>query len=160
MNKEYEKNQKSQRKSFKNYRKYIKKGIILGAIAVASAFVIPFGGLMTALKGVVGESLAMNATFFTQWGLTALGGIGAIVNGIKARNARKNIDNAQDEEENIIDGMVNETDDLKRKVNQLEKTKTKTLEENEKIKVLDDKEKEIHRIENEDELDKGKQFVK
>lgn len=160
MNKEYDKNQKYQRKAFKKYRKYICKILLWGAVAVASAFVIPYGGLFAALKGILGESLAMNATFFAQWGITALGAIGSIVNVIKANRERKKIDNAQDDEENIIDSMVNENDELRRKVEDLEKTKTKSIEEKTNVKAYDDKEKEFDTITMEDENEKGKKYVK
>ena len=160
MNKEYEKNQNAQRKSFRKYRKYIGKILLWGAVAVASAFIIPYGGMFSALKGLVGESIAMNATFLTQWGLTAGGVIGSLVNAVKANRERKKIDDAQDEEENIIDGMVNENDDLKRKVDSFEKAKTKSLVENKKVKQLDEKENVKHTIQNEVDKDKGKQYVR
>ena len=157
MNKEYKRNQRVQRKSFKKYRKYIGKIFLWGAIAVASAFLIPYEAMFAAIKGLLGESIAINATFFTQWGIVAGSLLGSVVNAIKANHERRKIDNAQDEEENIIDGMVNEYDKLKSKVDSLEKTKTYNLEEN-KAKTFDDKEKEINVIENVEE--KEKKYVK
>lgn len=132
----------------------------MGAVAVASAFVIPYGGLFTALKGLLGESIAINATFFTQWGIAAAGVIGSVINVIKANRERRKIDNAQDDEENIIDSMVNENDELKRKVENLEKSKVKTMEENQKVKSLDDKEKSIHYQEIDNEYEEEKKLVK
>ena len=160
MDKEYSKNQKYQRKSFKKYRKYIGRILLWGGIAVASAFILPYGALFTALKGLVGEYVAGSATFFAQWGLTALGGIGAVVNTIKANRERKKIDNAQDDEENIIDSMVNENDKLKRKIENLEKSKTKDLDHEVKIKSMDDKEKTINTHDIEESIEKEKKYVK
>ena len=160
MNKEYDKNQKYQRKSFKKYRKYIGRILLWGGIAVASAFILPYGALFTALKGLLGESIASSATFFAQWGIVAAGGIGAVINAIKANRERKEIDNAQDDEENIIDSMVNENEDLKRKVESLEKGKTKSIDENTKVKTISDKEKDLNVYDNSEVIEKGKKYVK
>ena len=142
MDKEYSKNQKEQRKSFKKYRKYIKRSLLYGAIAIASAFVIPYEGLYTLLQGYLGESLAASATFFIQWGIAGFSALGSIFNAFNANRERKKIEDTQDEAENIFDSVVNENDELKKKVENLEKTKTKLLEEA-KIKTIDDKEKVI-----------------
>lgn len=160
MDKEYSKNQKYQRKSFKKYRKYIGRILLWGGIAVASAFLIPYGGLFAALKGLLGEYVASSVTFLTQWGLVAAGGIGSIINAIKANRERKKIDDAQDDEEKIIDSMINENDELKRKVENLEKSKTKTLEANTKVKVMDDKEKDLNVYDNLEVTEKAKKYVK
>ena len=159
MNKEYDRNQKYQRKSFKQYRKYIGRILLWSGIAVASAFIIPYESLFTFLKGMLGESIAMNATFLAQWGITAVGGIGAIINTLKANHERRKIDDAQDEEENIIDNMLNENDELKKKVESLEKTKTKTIEEKTNVKSIDDKEKSYNTLDI-DVDKKEKKYVK
>ena len=99
-NKEYRENQKKQKKSLKKYRKHIIKAAIFGGIAVASAFLFP-AGVFPAIKGLLGESAAINITFFTQWGIAAGGLIGAVKNIFQAHKERKNIENAQDEEEDI-----------------------------------------------------------
>lgn len=160
MNKEYSNNQKIQKKSFKKYRKYIGRVLLWGAVAVASAFVIPYGTLFASLTNLVGRSLAANITFFTQWGLVAAGGMGAVVNVFKANHERRKIDIAQDEEENIIDSMVNENDKLKQKVENLEKSKEKVYEENTKVKSIDVKEKSIDDKMVEEENEKVKKYVK
>ncbi len=124
-NLEYNKNQKEQKKSFKKYRKYMGKILLWGGIALASAFIAPYGLMLGALKPLIGESLAMNATFFTQWGIAAFGALRAGINAAKAHHERKKIDDAQDEQEDIVDSMINENDNLKRKVENLEKQKVK-----------------------------------
>ena len=124
-NSEYQKNQKQQKKSFSKFRKFMGKVLLWGGIAVASAFVVPYELMLGALKPILGESIAINATFFTQWGIAGLGVIGAAVNAIKAHRERKKIENAQDEEEDIVDRIITENDNLNRKVDSLEKQKVK-----------------------------------
>lgn len=141
---EYYKNQKEQKKEFKNYRKFWRKILIWGAVAVASALIIPYSTMYSALKGLGGlilggetaELVATNATFFIQWGLAAAGAIGALVNGWKASSSKAKIENLQSEEEDLIDGFINENDNvksenerLKSKVESLEKKNTKTKTE-------------------------------
>ena len=120
----YKTNQNKQKKSLKKYRKHILKALLWGGIGLASALFFP-AGVFPALKGVLGESIAMNATFLTQWGIAAAGGIGAVVNTIKANRERKKIEVSQDEEEDIVDAMITENDNLSRKVEGLEKQKVK-----------------------------------
>lgn len=161
MNKEYNDNQKKQRKAFKKYRKYIGKILLWGGISVVSTFVLPWNGLLNLLNPILGNYIAGSVTFFSQWLLTGAGVLGAVTNAIKANRERKRIDDSQDEEENIIDGMVNENDELKRKVENLEKSKSKTIDKEERYtKTYDDKEKELHTIEKEENDEKGKKYVK
>ena len=156
MNNEIRNNQKEQRRSLKKYRKHIGKILLWGGVAVASAFVFPYGGIFNLLKGVIGESLAMNAVFFTQWGITGAGLIGGIMNAIKAKHERGKLENAQDEAEDLADGLVNENDELKRKVEELAKDKTKELDKESPVKTMSDKEKEYNTrdIEEVDEVEK------
>ena len=129
MDKEYDKNQKEQKRTFKKYRKFIGKALLYGGIGLASALFFP-AGVFTALKGLLGESIAMNLTFFTQWGIAAAGAIGAGVNALKAHKARKKIEESQDYEEEIIDSMQEEKDNLEEKVKEYEKELTKQKDNN------------------------------
>ena len=120
-NKEYSTNQKKQKKSFKKYRKYIGRIFLWGGIALVSAAFFPVG-VATALKGMLGDFLGGSASFFLQWGIAGAGAIGAAVNGIKANSERKKIEIAQDEEEDIVDRIINENDNLTKKVESYEKS--------------------------------------
>lgn len=122
---EYSVNKKKEIKAFKKYRKYIRKIFTWATIAVASAFIIPYGSLFTLLKGVVSEYLASSITFIAQWGLATLGGLGTIINAINAYQERKKVEEAQDEEDNIVDVLINENDKLSKQVESLEKEKVK-----------------------------------
>ena len=126
-NREYRENQKKQRKEFKKYRKSMWKMFIGFLVAGAAAFVLPeFGlpALNALLKGIIGEYLAGSVTVFTQIALLAGGVIGGVVNAFKAIRAKDEIDKAQDEEENIVDVLINENEDLAKKVEKHEKEKT------------------------------------
>ena len=129
MDKEYDKNQKAQKKSLEKYRKHIGKALLWGGIGLASALFFP-AGVFPALKGLLGESIAMNLTFFTQWGIAAAGAIGAGVNSLKAHKERKKIEESQEYEEEIIDAMQDEKTNLEEKVkeyeNELSKQKANT----------------------------------
>lgn len=125
-NKEYRENQKKQKKSLKKYRRHIIKAAIFGGIAIASAFLFPTG-LVGVLKGLLGDYIGGSVAFFTQWGLAGAGIIGATSNVIKANVERNKIEKSQDEEEDIVDCIINENDNLERKVNNLEKQKDKTI---------------------------------
>ncbi len=151
---EYQSNQKKQRKSLKKYRKSILKALLWGGIGIASAFLIPYGGMFSALKGFIGESIAMNATFFTQWGVALAGVGGAVINGIKAIHERNKIEKAQDEEEDIVDRILNENDNLSKKIDNLEKQKTK--EENKKNTMSNDLTKNNRNIDIDYEEEKEK----
>ncbi len=122
-NREYRDNQKKQKKAFSGFRKYIKRAFIWAGISVASAFLMPWSLLMPVLKIPFSPLIAGSITFFAQWGITAVGAIGAVINGLKARHAAKTVDKAQQEEENIVDCMVLEGDKLERKVENLSKSK-------------------------------------
>ena len=129
MDREYEKNQKKQKKSFKKFRKNIIKALIWGGIGLASALFFP-AGVFPALKGLLGESVAINATFFTQWGIALLGAVGAGVNIYKARKERKSMEDSQDYEEEIIDAMKDENSQLKDKVKDYENQLSEQRENN------------------------------
>ena len=154
MDKEYRANQRKQKRTFKKYRKYIGRVFLWAGIGLASALFFPGGAIMGALKGLMGEYLAGSLAFFGQWGIAAAGLVGSIVNGIKAHNAAKTIDDSQEEEENIVDCMVRDKEQLERKVDNLSKTKVKE-EENVKTaelkivkgntSITDDKEVERHK---------------
>ena len=129
MDKEYDKNQKEQKKTFKKYRRFIGKALLFGGIGLASALFFP-AGVFPALKGLLGESIAMNATFFTQWGIALAGAIGAGVNALKAHRARRKIEESQEYEEEIIDAMQEEKGNLEEKVKEYEKELTMQKENN------------------------------
>ena len=161
MNSEYTKNQKKQRNAFNKYRKYIKKGLLWGGVGIISALIFPWKSVFTFAKGLIGESLATSITFFSQWGIAGLGLAGAMVNSIKALRERKKIDDAQDDEENIIDGMVNETDKLQRQVKDLERMYINEKEKKEtNVKSVDDKEKENLSQSFSDEDEVAKKYVR
>ena len=123
MNKEYQDNQKKQKKTFKKMRKYIGRIFLWAGIGIASAAFFPGGAIMELLKGTLGELLARSVAFFGQWGIAATGLVGAIINGIKAHNAAETIDDSQEEEENIVDCLVRDKGKLERKVEDLSKKK-------------------------------------
>lgn len=136
MDKEYQANQRKQKRTFKKYRKYIGRIFLWAGIGLASALFFPGAAVMGALKGLMGEYLAGSVAFFGQWGIAAAGLVGSVINGIKARHAAKTIDDSQEEEENIVDCMVRDKEHLERKVDNLSKTKDKK-EENVKTANLE-----------------------
>lgn len=149
---EYSVNKKKERRSFKKYRKCIKKIFLWGGLGVLSAFVFPYGTLFTFLKGLVSEYLAGSITFIAQWGLATLGGLGAIINTINAHQERKKIEDAQDMEDDIVDVLVNENDKLTKKVEDLEKQKEKVnTEAKSNTKTNADLEKSSRNIDYEEE---------
>lgn len=125
MDKEYQANQRKQKRTFKKYRKYIGRIFLWAGIGLASAIFFPGAAVMGALKGFMGDFLAGSVAFFGQWGIAAAGLVGSVINGIKARHAAKTIDDSQEEEENIVDCMVRDNENLVRKVDNLSKTKVK-----------------------------------
>lgn len=160
MDKEYRNNQNAQKKSFKNYRKHIRRIFLWVAIAVLSSFVIPYGALLVALKGIMGSYLATSVTFFIQWGIVVAGCLGGIFNAINADIEKRHFADLQAEEENIFDSLINETYTLKRKVEDLEKSKTKTIEANTKVKTTGSKERSVEYQETKEMAPKVKKYVK
>ena len=125
-NKEYLENQKIQRRSFKKYCKHMIKLLISLLFAGASAFVFPsniFVWLNNLLKGIIGSYLSASITVWTQI-LCMFGGVlSGIYHAYKASKSKDEIDIAQDEEENFVDRLINENDNLTKKVENLEKEK-------------------------------------
>ena len=126
-NKEYRENQKIQRKSFKKYRKCMWKVLIYFFLAVGSVTVLPHilaplhEPLSRLFSTLIANSIHVGAQLLVLFG----GVLGGVVNAIKANKARWEIDNAQDEEENIVDSLINENEELLKKVDNLEKQKEK-----------------------------------
>ena len=135
-NKEYRENQKIQRKEFKKYRKHMWKVIGYLLLAGASAFIFPYNllvGLNGILKPLIGEYVADSITVLVQM-LGMFGGVvGGIVNTYKAAKAKDAVDQAQDDEEEIVNSLIDEKDNLLKKVENLEKEKEKIITESKTV---------------------------
>ena len=128
MDKEYRDNQRKQKKTFKKYRKYIKKILIWAGIGIASAAFFPGAALMNALTGLIGSYYATSAAFFAQWGITAIGFGTAAYNGYKAYRAANTIDDLQDEEENTVDGICRDKDNAEKELAAVKNKEAKEIE--------------------------------
>ncbi len=141
MDKEYRDNQRKQKKTFKKFRKYIKKILLWAGIGIASAAFFPGAAVMNALTGLIGSYYATSAAFFAQWGITAIGFGTAAYNGYKAYRAANTIDDLQGEEENTVDVICRDRDDAVRKyesvARKLENVKNKETNENEQTNDAD-----------------------
>ena len=130
--KEYRENQKIQRKEFKKYRKYMWRILISILFTVASSFIFPgnlFVWLHNFLSGFLSKFIADSIVVWTQVLCMAGGVIGAVANTIKASNAKNAIDKAQDKEEDIVDSLLDQKDELLKKVDELSKEKEKVVTE-------------------------------
>ena len=157
MNKDYEINQKAQKKSFKKYQKYIRRIILWIGLGVVSTFVFPSGIIYNFLKGFLSEYIAGSISVWAQILCMGASVVETIVNSFKAVKEKSKINDLQDEEENIIDVIMNENDELKKKVESLEKTKSYSNQNN--LNYQKDKEKrQENNIDYENE--KEKKFVK
>ena len=130
MNKEYEVNQKAQKKSFKKYRKLIRKIILWIGLGVVSTFVFPTGIIFNFLKGFCSEYIAASIAIWAQILCMGASVVETLINSYKAIREKNKINDLQDEEENIIDVIIKENDDLTKKVEQLEKDKLHVKENN------------------------------
>ena len=130
MNKEYELNQKEQKKSFKKYRKLIRKIILWIGLGVISTFVFPSGIVFNFLKSFCTEYVAGSIAVWAQILCMGASVIETIINSYKAAKEKNKINDLQDEEENIIDVILKENDDLKKKIESMEKNKVHSKENN------------------------------
>ena len=127
--KEYYNNQKQQRKSFKNYRKHMLKLLGSSLVGMAAAFAIPWRVLFNFLLKFTTEYIAGSVTIWTQIALMAFCGIKAVYHTYKAAKEKVKMDNLQGSEEDMVDSLINENDNLLKKVDSLENEKVKTKEE-------------------------------
>ena len=114
-NKEYRENQKVQRKSFKEYRKHMIRGLMGFGLAIVSISFLPeyvFPHVNNFLKGFMSEYLAGSVTVFTQLACLVGGVASGVINAFKAINDKDTIDKAQDREEEIVEELFEEKDKL------------------------------------------------
>lgn len=134
--KEYRENHKELKKSMNRYRKYIWKVIGGTVFACLSAFVFPeylFPLLKTFLEKYFSSYIAGSITFFTQIICMGASMASAIINGIKAGKAHEKIENAQYEEECMVDSLISENEELNKKVREFKKQNTLTNTESKSV---------------------------
>lgn len=152
MDKEYSKNQRSQKKSFKEYRKHMIRAGISIVLALLGTFAFPSSLVVELLKGF-GEYVGVSVAVWSKILLMAGGTIGTIVNGIKAKKVKDKIDDLNDLEEEIVEKIVYDKEKLEQKNHDLEKTKLKE-------EVLDQKTKYERKDNYSNEVEEEKRLIK
>ncbi len=139
MNREFDRNEKTQESAFQKFKKaLVKIGIYAAALGVFSTFLFPIGPLYGALGAVLGKGmLAQSIAFIAQLGCIG-GSVGSIItNAFKAKSANKEMKKAQEKNREITYKLMDQVEDNKGKIVDLglvrEKSKGRSLSNNNNI---------------------------
>ena len=122
MNKEYQKNQSKQKSLFKKYRKSMRNMLIGGIVGISSFFLFPYLGLA--------DILGATPYVLSRIGITAIGAISSLYNGVKAHYISKSLKNEMDYEEGLIESMELSSSKKDEKIDELEKSLSNEKQKN------------------------------